>query len=161
MVAVTKFLSINCKKDSIHKIEKFVEDISKNVFINETYFGNLLTSISVLFQFLTKNGTCELLEFHYTTNYKNLKIEVKGSDKETMMKIVKKIDIENTDLNQEATDLFTIQQLTDEIKYSKKKNSLILIYDISAVHDQIYDRRKQLLKNYLKKVPNQEPAKNL
>ena len=161
MVAVTKFLSIDCQKDSIHKIEKFVEDISKNVFINETYFGNLLTSISVLFQFLIKNSSCDVLEFHYTTNYKNLKIEVRGSDKESMMKLVNKIDIENTDLNQEATDLFTVQQLTDEIIYSESKNSLTLIYDISAVHDQVYDRRKQLLKNYLKKVPNQEPAKNL
>ncbi len=161
MVALTKFLSINCKKDSIHKIEHFVEEISKNVFINETYFGNLLTSVSILYSYLEKFGKNENLEFHYDTDYKSLKIEVQGADRESMEKVIKKINLQDTDMDEEATDIFTIQNLTDKIKYLKNRNSIVLIYDISAVHDQVYNRRKRMLLHYFQKEPNQEPAKNV
>ncbi len=160
MVAITKFVTIKCKKSKLNQIEQYVEDISKNLFINETYFGNILTSLNLLFNYLTEHKACTFLRIYYTTNYKTVKLNISGLDENTVNQLLRKADITETENNEDVKNIFLIQSLTDGIRFSKSDSELILTYDISAVHDQIFNERKYLLETYFKKEPNKEAATN-
>ena len=158
MVPVNDILKINCLKSESYLIEKFVEELSKNLFINETYFGNLLTSLTLFFNYVVEKNQCRKLNINYITNYKILTINIEGVKKDAASKLLNQIELKDTENNEEENNIFLIQSLTDKIKY--KNGKLKLVYDISALHDQIFNERKKLIKDFFSKKQNKEPAKN-
>jgi len=49
MVSNDQFLEVELVPSEIRKIEHFVDDICDQLFINDTYYGNILMSITELF----------------------------------------------------------------------------------------------------------------
>jgi len=139
-------------------IEKYVEELSKNLFINETYFGNILTSLTLFYNLVFIDHGCKHLVINYDTDYKIVKISIKGAKEEILKKLTEKIDINATENSDEEKNLFLIQNLTDDIKYDKKSGKIFFIYDISALHGKIYEERKNHLQKYFKKKINNVSA---
>jgi hypothetical protein len=142
MVALNRTLIIECGKLEEYLIEKYVEELSKNLFINETYFGNILTSLTVFYNLVFIDKGCKHLVINYDTDYKVVSISIKGANEKIVEKLIKKIDLNTSEMNEEEKNLFLIQSLTDEIKYNRKSGKLTFVYDISALHDKIYNDRK-------------------
>ncbi len=160
MVALNRTLVIECGKLEEYLIEKYVEELSKNLFINETYFGNILTSLTMFYNLVFVENGCKHLVINYDTDYKVVKISIKGAKPEIAEKLNNKIDINNSGLNEEERNIFLIQSLTDAIRYNKKTGKLIFEYDISALHDKIYNDRKLYLEKYFKKRYRKTSATN-
>ena len=156
MVAVTKFINIPCRASNVHQIEQFVEDISNNLFINESYFGNILTSLTLLFNYIIENDDCQSIEIHYNTNYKTVKIKLSGFKRSLINDLLGRLEIIDTSSSEDAKNIFLIQNLTDGISYSADFNELSLVYDISALHDKVYNARKDFLEYYFHKEKNRE-----
>ena len=156
MVVLTKFVKILCKPSEEHVIEQLVEDISNNLFINEVYYGNILTSLSLLFDYVVENQFCKQIFIHYNTDYKIVKLVVSGIEQDVIMNIVRKKEITETEISEDIKNIFLIQSLTDDIFYSLENEEITLVYDISAVHDKVYNERKEFLERYFHKTSNIE-----
>jgi len=154
MINPTKPLKLKCEKSEIYFIEQFVEDISNKLYINETYFGNILTSLTLLFNYLIENQRSEIIYIDYFTDYKSVKLTLSDINETIIKSLLQKIELPDTDTDETQKSIFLIQSLTDNLSPFEYENKLTLVYDISAVHDKVYNSRKQLLENYFKNEKN-------
>ncbi len=149
MVSNDQFLEVELVPSEIRKIEHFVDDICDQLFINDTYYGNILMSITELFNTLCEKSPGEILNITYNTDYKKVTIRAQPIDSEIINVIESDIDLDNILDGQFNKNIFLIKSLVD--KYEIKEDALILNFDISALHNEIYKKRAGQLQNYLKK----------
>ena len=149
MVSNDQFLEVELVPSEIRKIEHFVDDICDQLFINDTYYGNILVSITELFNTLCEKSPGEILNITYNTDYKKVTISAQPIDSEIINVIESDIDLDNIMDGQFNKNIFLIKSLVDQ--YEIKKDALILNFDISALHNEIYKKRAGQLQNYLKK----------
>jgi hypothetical protein len=149
MVSNDQFLEVELVPSEIRKIEHFVDDICDQLFINDTYYGNILMSITELFNTLCEKSPGEILNITYNTDYKKVTISAQPIDSEIINVIESDIDLDNILDGQFNKNIFLIKSLVDQ--YEIKEDALILNFDISALHNEIYKKRAVQLQNYLKK----------
>ena len=149
MVSNDQFLEVELVPSEIRKIEHFVDDICDQLFINDTYYGNILMSITELFNTMCEKSPGEILNITYNTDYKKVTISAQPIDSEIINVIESDINLDNILDGQFNKNIFLIKSLVDQ--YEIKEDALILNFDISALHNEIYKKRAGLLQNYLKK----------
>ena len=149
MVANDQSLKLTLVPREIRKIEHFVDDICDQLFIYDTYYGNILMSITELFNTLCEKSPGEVLNITYNTDYKQITITAQPIDKEIVNVIESDIDINNIMDGPFSKNVFLIKSLVDA--YEVEEDALILNFDIAALHNEIYKKRAQKLKSYLKK----------
>ena len=149
MVSNDQFLEVELVPSKIRKIEHFVDDICDQLFINDTYYGNILMSITELFNALCEKSRGEILNITYNTDYKKVTISAQPIDSEIINIIESDIDLDNILEGKFNKNIFLIKSLVDQ--YEIKEDALILNFDISALHNEIYKKRAGQLQNYLKK----------
>lgn len=148
MVANDQSLTVKLIPEEIRKIEQFVDDICDQLFINDTYYGNILMSVTELFQALCHKTPGEILNITYNTDYKEIKITSQPVDTEIINIIESDIDIDQVMEGEYNKNVYLIKSLVDQ--YEVKDNALILNFDISALHNEIYKKRADQLQAYLK-----------
>ncbi len=148
MVANDQSLTVKLIPEEIRKIEQFVDDICDQLFINDTYYGNILMSVTELFQALCHKTPGEILNITYNTDYKEIKITSQPVDSKIISVIESDIDIDQVMEGEYNKNVFLIKSLVDQ--YEVKDNALILNFDISALHNEIYKKRADQLQAYLK-----------
>lgn len=149
MVSNDQFLEVELVPSEIRKIEHFVDDICDQLFINDTYYGNILMSITELFNTLCEKSPGEILNITYNTDYKKVTISAQPIDSEIINVIESDINLDNILDGQFNKNIFLIKSLVDQ--YEIKEDALILNFDISALHNEIYKKRAEQLQGYLKK----------
>ena len=149
MVSNDQFLEVELVPSEIRKIEHFVDDICDQLFINDTYYGNILMSITELFNTMCEKSPGEILNITYNTDYKKVTISAQPIDSEIINVIESDINLDNILDGQFNKNIFLIKSLVDQ--YEIKEDALILNFDISALHNEIYKKRASQLQNYLKK----------
>ena len=149
MVSNDQFLEVELVPSEIRKIEHFVDDICDQLFINDTYYGNILMSITELFNTLCEKSPGESLNITYNTDYKKVTISAQPIDSEIINVIESDINLDNILDEQFNKNIFLIKSLVDQ--YEIKEDALILNFDIRALHNEIYKKRAGQLQNYLKK----------
>jgi hypothetical protein len=158
MVANDQSLTVKLLPEEIRKIEQFVDDICDQLFINDTYYGNILMSITELFQALCQKTPGEVLNITYNTDYKEIKITAQPVDTEIINVIESDIDIDQIAEGEYNKNVYLIKSLVDQFEVDD--NALILNFDISALHNEIYKKRAEQLQAYLKneKVKKKEKS---
>ena len=158
MVANDQSLTVKLHPEEIRKIEQFVDDICDQLFINDTYYGNILMSITELFQALCHKTPGEVLNITYNTDYKEIKITAQPVDTEIINVIESDIDIDQVTEGEYNKNVYLIKSLVDQFEVDD--NALILNFDISALHNEIYKKRADQLQAYLKneKVKKKEKS---
>lgn len=149
MVANDQSLELTLVPKEIRKIEHFVDDICNQLFINDTYYGNILMSITELFNTLCEKSPGESLHITYNTDYKQIRIIAQPIDKEIVNVIESDIDLDNIMDGPYSRNIFLIKSLVDA--YEIEEDALILNFDIGALHNEIYKKRADQLQSYLKK----------
>ncbi len=147
MVANDQFLTVDLIPEEIRKIEQFVDDICDQLFINDTYYGNILMSITELFHALCEKTPGNTLKITYNTDYKKIKITTQPVDSEIINILESDINIEDVMEGQFNKNVFLIKSLVDQ--YEISGDALILNFDISALHNEIYKKRADQLHSYL------------
>lgn len=158
MVANDQFLTVKLVPGEIRKIEQFVDDISDQLFINDTYYGNILMTLTELFQALCEKSPGETLKITYNTDYKIIKMTAQPIDSEIINVIETDIDIENVLDGPYSKNVYLIKSLVDQ--YEVSGDAVILNFDISALHNEIYKKRADQLQSYLenKEVKKKEKS---
>jgi hypothetical protein len=149
MVANDQSLELTLVRREIRKIEHFVDDICDQLFINDTYYGNILMSITELFNTLCEKSPGKTLNIIYNTDYKQIKISTQPIDKEIVKVIESDIDLDNIMDGPYSRNIFLIKSLVDA--YEIEEDALILNFDIGALHNEIYKKRADQLQSYFKK----------
>ena len=151
-------VSVELNPNSIRNIESFVDSVCDQLFINDTYYGNILMSVTELFNFLVENNEYKQLEITYNSNYEKMTIGFQPIDIQVVESFSSKTDFEDIIKGDREKTMYLIKSLVDNIIIENEK--LLLEYDISALHNEIYQKRKSLLKEYFTIQKAEEKVKH-
>jgi len=126
-------------------IEAYTEKICENLFMNDTYFGNILMCLTELNELLKENKISEEVVLSYKTDFTDLVINAKLSENED----IKRLKTNNM-LSESGIRFKLIETLSDGIRIID--NDLILEFNIGALHNSIYESRLKHLKTYFNKM---------
>lgn len=147
MVNNNQSVSIDLVPERIREIEHFVDTVCDQLFINETYYGNILMSITELFNYLVENSNSNSINIRYNSDYEQVSFSFQPVDNQSVNKLSSKVGFDQILENDDDKHLFLIHSLVDKINLIDHE-TLSLDFDISALHNEIYQHRSTLLKNY-------------
>jgi hypothetical protein len=144
-----KSIVLNNPKDSLNKIESFVEDICEGLNISNTFLGNMLIAISEVVSLIEAQNSGVKIGFinekkSFTFVFKDLK-----SDIDFNFDIGTKEGLESSPIED---SIFMINALCDDLKFDGNKNQIRLSF-LNAGVDEIVSRHR---KDYLSKYLNQQ-----
>lgn len=126
-------------------IEAYTEKICDNLFINDTYYGNILMCLTELNELFIENEIENEVELSYETDFNNLSISAIFADNESNSR--NKTDNE---LIHNKVQYQLIETLSDEVLIHE--NGISLGFNIGALHKSIYESRLKHLKVYFNKM---------
>ncbi len=147
MVDNNQSLTIQLKPGSIRDIERFADMVCDQLFINDTYYGTILMALTETFSLLLEHQDSESFKIEYNTDYQSLNIKiypVSGKIYEQFAQHAKTIELKDS---QGFKEIFLIKSLVDGVNL-EGGDVVLLSFDISAMHDEVYEKRKAQLKDY-------------
>ena len=130
--------------EGLRQIELYMDSLCENLFINETYYGNLIISLNALNEWLFELGQKSFIKLSYSTDHKHLSMVVEGLENQTYTNITDLKHLNNNDITLEL-----LNQLCDSVLI--ENNNIVLDFEIGALHNSIYRTRVNLLRKYFKK----------
>lgn len=148
MVKNNQSILLNTHSNSLCEIEKFIDDVCDQLFVNETYYGNILVSLTEFFNLLHSNKTDNTnISITYNSDYNKIYFTLSPISEDICLSLLAPISIEKVSDNETDKNLFLISNTVDNISL-KNVDTLVFEYDISALHKKIYEERKKLLLDY-------------
>ena len=126
-------------------MEAYAENLCENLFINDTYYGNLLMCLSDLNEVLAEMGIVSEVSLNYQTDFSVLSIEAKLNDIECDMRLKTTKGQDGNSLRLEL-----IKTLSDKLIIHA--NGISMEFNIGALHKSIYEERLKHLRVYLDKL---------
>lgn len=159
MVSNSTTVEINCERQQLHQVENFVDSVTEQIFINASYYGNILTALTELFSIL-----CELMpglpvKYGYYTDFKTLRISLQQVENQMLSEIFETKKLGDISDSVTSKSAFLIHAFVDRLEIFPE-NELLLEFDIAALHHQIYEKRSTLLKNYFSIFHQMELSRN-
>ncbi|HJN06618.1 MAG TPA: hypothetical protein QF480_08380 [Bacteroidales bacterium] len=158
MVNNNQSVLVKLQPKSMRDIELFVDTICDQLFINDTYYGNILMAITELFNYLLENKHGDSLNITYNSDYKNIEISFQPVDTQAGNRLSDAIDFDEMIHKDSDKNIFLIHSLVDKISLANK-DTLSLGFDISALHNEIYNKRAALLTKYFTKQTSEKVQK--
>lgn len=131
-------------KKTVRIIEAYTEKICENLFINDTYYGNILMCLTELNEIFSESETKQRIELNYETDFTTLIINAIFLEGITSRQQTDKI-LKNNEIRYQL-----LQTLSDKLQILDDR--IILDFNISALHTSIYESRTRHLKIYFSKV---------
>lgn len=130
--------------EALRQIELYMDNLCENLFINETYYGNLIISLNNFNDYLFDMGQTSPVRLSYNTDHKHLSFVVEGIDNQVYTKLEQDKTLSNNNITLEL-----LNQLCDYVLIAN--GVIILDFEIGALHNSIYKTRVNLLKAYFNK----------
>ena len=159
MISNNQVFAIELKPASIREIERIVDLICDQLFINDTYYGSILMALTEVFGLLLKEQSSESFNVEYKTDYQILTISIYPIDKSIIARFEMEVSIDSLQNKDEQTGIFLIKSLVDELKITED-NIVQLNFDISALHNEIYQQRIILLHKFFNANKDVEVSKD-
>ena len=147
------------KSDSFSKLESFVDYICDQLLINETYSGNILVSLTELFNIAKESAIENIINILYTTDYQNINLIVKPIENQIVTRLKEKIKLEDTEFGSVNKSMFLITSLVDRIDFVDDQ-TINMSFDISAIHNKVYNHRQSTLHSYFEPLKAKLPKAN-
>jgi serine/threonine-protein kinase RsbW len=138
--------------DSIRTIEEFSERISDEYFLNDSYFGNIITCLTEAVKNAIVHGN-KMDESKTITVLMEEKVEGlmftvidqgKGYDPNPYM--------EGIPESKKGKGLFVIRSLADEVSIQEKGRVITMLFRITGIDQKVSEKRVELLDEYRKSV---------
>ncbi len=144
------FFSRTIDPKSITQIEQFVDELFSQFQISETYYGNILMSLTEFISLIPSYQDGIGVKLTYRPGYQQVKLSVQPvSDELILLLDKKKIDLVNVLDNEENKKIYIIKKLVDEIVL-KDDNVVTFIFDVGALHNEVFEDRKNKLQNFFR-----------
>jgi serine/threonine-protein kinase RsbW len=142
-------LKIKSVPANIHSLERFVENICDEYNINNTYFGNILITLTEAMENALYHGNKsdpeKYIIIKFESKSKGLLFEIsdegKGFD---FNNIPDATDVQGNP-ERKGTGLYLIKALADEVKFKSNGSTIQIMFYISSINQQLaVDRISQL-----------------
>ncbi|PLX03328.1 MAG: hypothetical protein C0595_07540 [Marinilabiliales bacterium] len=130
--------------EALRQIELYMDNLCENLFINETYYGNLIISLNTLNERLFELGQNSAVKLTYNTDHIHLSFVIEGVENQVYTSIIEDKSLNNNDITLEL-----LNQLCDSMVI--ENSTITLDFEVGALHNSIYKTRVNLLKKYFKK----------
>lgn len=139
--------------ENIHQVEKFVEDICDEFNINNTYFGNILVTVTEAFENAIKHGNendaSKMVQVIFMSKPEGLSFTIKDEGNGFDINQIPDPTDLNTDPNEmKGRGIFLIKSLTDEVKFLDNGRTVEIIFAISSINSEMAIDRINQLKKY-------------
>ena len=139
-------LILDSRPENISSIERFVEEICDYYNINDTYFGNILISLTEAFNnaLIHGNDNDESRKVHvvFESKPKGLSFTVTdegaGYDPD---EVPDPLDLEIDTSTQSGRGLFLIRSLSDKVELSNGGNTIEMFFRISGIGHEAMKKR--------------------
>lgn len=147
MVNNNQVFEIELVPSSIREIERIVDLICDQLFINDTYYGSILMALTEMFTLLLDNNNSKPFKIEYSTDYQQLKLSVFPVDAIISSGFEEEIAITKLQESDSLRSVFLIKSLVDSIDVLDT-HTVNMGFDISALHNKVYNHRSTLLNMY-------------
>jgi len=144
-----EFLIETVDPKSITQIESFVDRLFSQFQINETYYGNILMSLTEFVSLISTYQEGIGVKLTYKPGYQQVKIKIQPVSDQLIVLLDKKVDLKNVLDNEENKKIYIIKKLVDDIVL-KNNNAVNFIFDVGALHNEIFEERKNKLQSFFK-----------
>lgn len=139
---------------NINLVEKFIDEICDEYNINNTYFGNILVSLTESVKnaiiYGNKRNPDKKVKVKFIANPTYLSFSVSDEGKGyNLSNTYNPDDLYNTSTNT-GNGLYLIKKLSDKVKFSNKGSQIELIFYISSVNLQLSVDRLNKVNIYFK-----------
>ena len=141
-----KSIVLNNPKDSLNRIESFVEDICEGLNISNTFLGNMLIAISEVVSLIEAQKSGVKIKFVNEKKSFSFVFEDLNSDIDFNFGKVAK---DGSDASQIEDSIFMINALCDDLKFDGNKNKIVLSFLNAGVDEVVSKHRKDYLSKYL------------
>jgi serine/threonine-protein kinase RsbW len=156
-------LELNSSLSELNKLTAFVEQISDEHNINNSYFGNILISLNEAVEnaiiHANKQDFDKKVTVHFLHNEVALEFRVidegNGFDFDN---IPDPTDINNNE--KEGRGVFLIRKLADNSAYDKEKRCMLISFKTSSINKELASKRVGLLKKFEKETINNKVQEN-
>lgn len=142
---------------NIHKVEKFIEEISDLYNINNTYFGNLIIAITEAVNNAIVHGNAndknKMVRIEFTSDSRGLSFKIiDEGDGFDFNNLPSPLNDVNGEQNEIGRGIFLMRSLADEVSFSETGNEIELVFKISSINQETTIDRITKLKQYNKAV---------
>ncbi len=129
---------------SVKEIENFTDLICDNLYVNDTYYGSILMSLTYLYEISLDYPGEKPLKISYSTDYQIVKLHVESVSPAFCALFEQEPEISDNELK---TKVFMVKKLTDGITIGE--DYLLINIDIGAMHNKVFQERMHHLNTYL------------
>jgi len=146
-----KTIVLKNSKESLNRIESFVEHICEGFNINDTFLGNMIIAITEVVNIINAENTgvnisfeneLKKFSFIFSDFTKDVDLTIFTSDEEMLTDAI--TDKENS--------LFMVNALCDDLMIDREKRMIVVAFINEGVNEILSKHRK----NYLNKYLNQQ-----
>lgn len=149
MVNNNQTFTIKLEPVSVRRVEQIVDLVCDQLFINETYYGSILIASTEMFDLLLNNKHSETFQIEYNTDYQELTISFYPVHQDLIAKIEQHIAIDTLKEGSVETKIYLLKSLVDHLNTTEDE-IVHLGFDISALHNEIYQQRVDHINKYFK-----------
>lgn len=135
---MNKHIAIQANNHGFRALEIFVEELSDSLQLEHTYYGNIMTSLSLLHELAHEIDAENRLVVDFEIGHEGLIFDVLIEAKE------------NTNIALGESTNLLLDKLTDRIKFDSEKAHFSLFFDTKSVFGLMAKKRAEHLKSYLK-----------
>ena len=139
------------KPESLHQVEKFVENICDEYNINNSYFGNILIALTEAVDNAiihgNKNNSSKQVSLVFVSKPEGLSFSITDQgDGFDITNITDPTDIDQDEIK--GRGIFLLRSLSDELHYTNNGKTVELIFKISSINNEMASERINMLKKY-------------
>ncbi len=155
---MTRHIQVFPRIEEINKLEHFIEEVCDEYCVYDAYYGNILASLTILFELNSKeNEASRAIDIycHKTKDrlYFSVLLYSHFLDIARIIEATDGFDLATTNhIEKELRDIMMIRMLTDEVKILPKEEALRLTFYVSGINDLLTLQRIELLEKYYDKI---------
>ena len=136
------------------RIEKFVEEITDEYLLHDTYFGNILIALTEAVQNAiihgNKGDASKTVNVILDPKKEGLWLSV--ADQGNGFDYDKEMASGSLFENTEKKGLALIRRIADEVRFRNKGRVIEMLFRIYGIDEKIFDRRQELMFDFMRKT---------
>jgi serine/threonine-protein kinase RsbW len=156
MNRIFKELKISSTRESLTKVENFVEEICEAYYITNSYYGNILLAILEAVKNAiihgNKNNPAKQVKICFKSIQNGLCFRISDQGKGFDFKNVQNpLEAEDSLIENVGKGIFLIRSLADHVSYNSKGNVVEIVFLISSINQETTLNRISQLNKYFNK----------
>ena len=149
-------LKFSSSLESIHEVERFVEEISNQYHLNDNYFGNIMVALTEACRNAIIHGNAEdpAKNVHILMESKPEGLTFSVIDQGAGFNYKPYSSLDSLLLSDDikGRGILLILSVADEVKFSNKGRVIKMLFRIAGVENEVMDERNRLMKEYFKET---------